>query len=342
MAATDRTPFDTVIDRLFAEPSAFTLIQAARLLERWAGGVAVGYQGPPQDELLRFRAWPSLGFPRAAVMEIERREHTWRPGRQRIQITTNELGLYGADTPLPLFYTERIIQPGDFEEEDDRERLRAFLDIFQHRLLSLLYRSSYKYRYHLNFVPGGTDIFSGFLRCLIGLGTRGTPENQDVPNLLLVRYAGLMTQRRRSADGLRAMVTDFFDGLGTHVTQCIERWFTLDRTNRLGAEMCGLGEDAVIGARVLDRTGKFRLTLGPMGYARFESFLPGAPAMRRLRVLVRVYLLDDLEFDVELWLRGQEVPGAQLGSSDRPARLGWTGWLASRTRHDRRVVFNVP
>ena len=52
-------------------------------------------------------------------------------------------------------------------------------------------------------------------------------------------------------------------------------------------------------------------------------------AIRSLRGLVRFYAGPELDFDVELVLKKDEVPGSTLGGDGGP-RLGWTSWLKTR------------
>ena len=85
-----------------------------------------------------------------------------------------------------------------------------------------------------------------------------------------------------------------------------------------------LGNTALIGPRVRDASGKFRLVLGPLGLQRFRAFLPEGTAAAMLDYLVGLYTTDDLEYDVELLLKTSEVPPVRLGG---PQMLGIDAWL---------------
>ena len=159
-------------------------------------------------------------------------ENPWTSERDRFRITANFLGVYGPASLLPAFYTERIIQSGDLGEPEDRERLRAFLDIFNHRLFSIFYRCLSKYRYHMTFGQGGTDVVSDYMRCLVGRGTRGMPDDRAVSAIKTVRYAGLLTHQPKSADGLGGVLSDFFDGVAVRIGQCVGRWLTVEDRKR--------------------------------------------------------------------------------------------------------------
>lgn len=92
-----------------------------------------------------------------------------------------------------------------------------------------------------------------------------------------------------------------------------------------------LGVDAIAGSRVQDVQAKFRIHLGPMGLEKYESFLPPHLNNRRLRDWVRNYVGIEMDWDVELTLRADEVPRASLGGG---ARL----WLDELDRHPKRAT----
>src|SRR5262245_31144487 len=61
----------SVEHRLFDEPFAFDFFQAVRLLQRLAPTrQPVGREGPPSDEVVRFRALLSLNFPPSSIYDL--------------------------------------------------------------------------------------------------------------------------------------------------------------------------------------------------------------------------------------------------------------------------------
>jgi type VI secretion system protein ImpH len=82
----------------------------------------------------------------------------------------------------------------------------------------------------------------------------------------------------------------------------------------------------VAGSRVWDLQHKFRIRIGPIGYADYQRLLPGGDSLERLVALVRNYVDDGLSWDLQLVLKKEEVPPLQLGES---GQLGWTTWAAS-------------
>jgi type VI secretion system protein ImpH len=125
------------------------------------------------------------------------------------------------------------------------------------------------------------------------------------------------------------------------VRQFQGQWLLLEPSNmtRLGVEGGNnqLGADALAGDRVWDVQSKFRLRVGPLGLAEFNAFLPeasdrpGRDAFFLLTHLARFYAGPELDFDVQLVLRADEVPACRLPEGDAvgPA-LGWNAWLLTQ------------
>jgi len=313
MAGSDRLPENSLNH---PEIASFSFFQLVRLLEGYYRPSArVGEKGPAASELFRFRPDLSLAFPSSDVVSIEKKEGAEIP---RYQITTGFLGLYGATSPLPIFYTEALLH-GDSGED----LIRAFLDMFHHRLLSFFYRAGSKYRYHLQFEKGGVDPFSQRLFSLLGLSNLA--NKMGLPAVRLLRYAGLMVQRPHSASALEGILSDFFDHLPVKVTEAIPKWVPIEPNQRmrLGRSNGTLGTDTSLGDRILSHA--FRVTLGPIPYPLFLRFLPGQEWLKWLKELVAFFTNHQYDFGIELQLSSPPPP-LRLTSSDSE-RLGWTTWL---------------
>ena len=88
-----------------------------------------------------------------------------------------------------------------------------------------------------------------------------------------------------------------------------------------------------------------RVVLSPLSLDDFARFLPEQADHRRLVAATRFYLGAELDFELELGLRADEVPPAALGGQGGPGgvALGRLGWLGKRTRRrDGQVIFRIP
>jgi type VI secretion system protein ImpH len=345
----------SVEERLYEEGFGFRFFQAVRLLERLgAGRRPVGRAGPPDAEAVRFRTWASLAFPASEIYEVV-------PAAAECPVpvmTVTFMGLYGLNGPLPRHYTELLLRLERESKEPEKQALRAWFDLFNHRLISLFYRAWEKYRFHIPYERGehaGAEP-DAFTRCLLSLTGLGVPALRNrlrvtvrdgpveaarprtlaqVEDLAVLYYSGYFAHRPRCAAALQALLGDFFD-VGVAVRQFQGQWLALDSSSQSRLGSAGtLGVDAIAGDRVWDVQGKFRVRLGPLRYPRFHGFLPDrAPVAPRkafflLSHLLRLYVGPELDYDVQLVLKAEDVPACRLVADAGP-RLGWDTWICSR------------
>lgn len=330
---TERHPLVRLIS---AAPYEFDLFQVLHLIERLLpDAAAIGQSGPAPAEPVRLRPALSLAFPAGDLAEARWLEAS--SGRH-LEITLTFLGLYGADSPLPSHVTESLLA----EQEED-ERVRAFIDLFHHRIYSLLYRVWKKYRYYVTFKTSGDDPISQVVRGLLGIGTPKIDERMKVHPMRLFRYVGLLTQRPRSAGGLIGQLADYFQGIDFDIEQCVGRWVWIQPNDRnsLGVEKCVLGSNFLLGERIHDRRGKFRVKVGPVDFDDYVQFLPTGRAAADLSQIVSFYCEDPLEHDISVTLRGDEVPETPLGQPGILGRLSETTWLKSQPCENKTIIFDA-
>jgi type VI secretion system protein ImpH len=323
MAGPDRkSALDLKLD-LLKQGHEFSFFQALRLLRRCGDATEDPSGDSGGAELdLRIRPDLSLGFPASDVARIEETPE----GPAAFRVTVSFLGLYGASSPLPTFYTEDLID----EQLAESTTTRDFLDIFHQQLYLLLFRCWSRYRQFIKVVEEESPEDLEKLFCLMGLGE---PELRIVPAggpYGLLRYIGLFTQHPRSAAGLEGLLRDAIGGPQVELIPCLLRKARIPPDQRavLGESGHRLGEDCFLGNEIDDRMGKFRLRIGPLDADRFDSLLPGKPAHHRVAAMVGLYLTDPLEYDLELVLSGGEAKTACLGGQ-RWSALGLDTWSFS-------------
>jgi len=324
-----------VIKELQNYPQRFTFFQAVSLLENYCGtekSADVGYYGPTNQEVVRFRPYASLAFASADLKNITLLESD---GGMKFRMEVNFIGLYGTVSPLPAFYTESIIQ--NPEVESNR---RDFLDLFHHRAISLHYRILRKYLLFNRIQPGLQDDVSNWLFSLIGL--RGATSLDKPPLKRLHRLLGnlgLLLTRNRSGAVVSRIISHYFGKVPVRVEEFIEQEVKITTRQQvfLGVQQSTLGKDMTIGNRMLDRAGKFRLWIGPLPYKQFSNFLPSASDHYELVTLIRYLLQDPLAFDIGLILKKKAVPEFNL-AKENPCGLGWSTWLGKPPKGDKHII----
>ena len=329
MATPGRRTDPPLEQALFDRGYEFEFFQAVRLLARlFPDRKAVGGTAKPSTEIARFGAHLSMAFPPSAVHDIERDPDSPDP----VRMTVAFLGLTGTRGVLPLHYTERLIA----RQVSKDSSLAAFFDLFNHRFLSLFYRAWQKHHPAILYESGAAqavypDPFTQYLFDLIGMGTDGLRGRMRVKDETPLLYAGLIAQRPHSASALRGILRDYF-AVPVEIDQCLGSWYQLEDADRcyLSAEQerNQLGEGAFIGEEVWDQLARFRIRVGPVGLQRFTELLPGGRAMEELVELTRFIVGLSVAFDVQVFLRADEVPYCRLEDEGADApRLGWMGWL---------------
>jgi type VI secretion system protein ImpH len=275
---------------------------------------------------LEFQANPSLGFPGS---DIDRVQFFEEHGELRARLRINLVSLFGAGSPLPAFYADQAL--GDSAEGNPT---RDFLDLFNNRLQRLLLPIWQKYRYRVRFRSGALDPFSEQLFALIGLGGETIRRAEELNWKRLLPYLGLLSLRAHSAALIESVLRYYFKHAELFIEQCLERQVQIlaEQRNRLGLGNSQLGESLVLGERVRDRGGKFRIHIRQLNWDRFHEFLPIGTGYQPLCALVRFTLRDPLDYDIRLELRQDEIRDLRIGE-ENPCRLGWTSWLG-RERAD--------
>lgn len=313
--------------QLAAAPRGFTFAQVVDLLEHaHAGAAPLGQGSAAAAEALRLCASFTLAFQPGAIDQL-------RAGADgRPELVVNFLGLGNADGPLPEMFVELI----ERQLRAQAGAAAAFLDIFQHRLLSLAYRAENEMRFAAPYCVPARSAFAPALRALIGL-----PPHATRPRLerILLAHAGIVVQQRRSLSGLMALLRAHF-GVAVEGEQFHGRWVDLpdELQTVLGDDGRNdlLGAGAVLGQRAWDQNGAVWIALRQLPLDMYESLLPRRKRYHELSTLCAWFLGAHVECHVQLQLEalppalqdaaaeGEDSPYALGGAK---CRLGETSWL---------------
>jgi type VI secretion system protein ImpH len=270
---------------------------------------------------LEFQANPGLGFP---GHDIDRVEFFVEHGQLRARLRLNVLGLCGAGSPLPAFYGEQA-----FADEASGHATRDFLDLFHHRLQRLMLPIWRKYRYQVSFQAQARDAFSEQMFALIGLKGRQLRTAAQLDCKRLLPYLGLLSLRAHSAAVIETVLRYYFKHDRVFIEQWVERSVVITpaQLNQLGVANSVLGTDQVLGDRVADCSGKFRVHVQGLDWQQFHGFLPTGADYPLLCALVRLTARDPLDYDLRLVLDKESIRPLHVGEYN-VCRLGWTSWLA--------------
>lgn len=316
--------------------------QVARLLfmdvaghaEHSPKGHAFGLDQHLEEESFRFRALPSLSHP-ANEVQIQSSSSGNQDGSDQksiLDVIVTFMGLTGPSGVLPHHYTETLcdrIRNHDFA-------LRDFLDLFNHRLITLFFHAWKKYRLPFSFEFShldkrtGQDSISACIQSLVGMNTGGLRDRQEFSDSAFCYYGGAFSSQHPNGVELESIIKDHF-GVEAQLYQfqpdvlLIEK----DEQTRLGVPSV-LGETTIVGERVTTFESRFRICVGPCNIDEFNSFTPVGSNQRVLGQFIRSYVGVSYDFDLQVVLRKEDVPDVQLGGSgESGSHLGWNTWMNS-------------
>ncbi|MCE9788548.1 type VI secretion system baseplate subunit TssG [Shewanella chilikensis] len=278
---------------------------------------------------LQFSANPSLGFAPADISMLE------SLGDGRLRLETCFLGLNGAQSPLPSYLLDMLL------EDEDGIR-RNFLDFFNNRLISLFYRLWRKYRYYVRFQDDASDSFSAQVYALVGLANEDIRGDTPINWCKMLAYAGMLAGRSRSPQAVAGIVAHCFDLPQVSIRQWQLRQVEIPESQRcrLGVANSRLGEDSMLGERVGDLCGKFVLCMEELSPERFRDFLPSGREFQPLCKVMEVILREQMAYDLELTLREDEAPLLQLGE-EKGGQLGWSSFLGKGDSTRKSVLIQI-
>jgi type VI secretion system protein ImpH len=337
MAGTDGQTTDPLSDALQQNPFAFDFFRAVRLLENRRRDLPrLGCALSPSAEPVRFSQNPSLTFAPSTLEEFRPGEGDSPP-----QLSVRCFGLLGPNAPLPPHLTEYAFER--MHHHGDRT-FAAFLNVFNHRLISFLYRAWAANQKALDLDRPDDPRYAMFVGTTFGLGLESLRNHDSVQDWAKLYFSGRLACQPRNAEGLEAILREYFE-IPTALGTFVGRWLSLPAESqcRMGdsPETGSLGLNTIVGSRFFECQLGFRVRLGPMNLADYERMLPRGAAFERLKFWILNYCGEQYFWDAQLVLKAAEVPATELG---RAGRLGWTTWLKTQpfTRDADDLVLQPP
>lgn len=314
-----------LIEKLVKQPKEFAFFQTLRLLrlalQREDGGKEALFDLFRRH--IRVRPELSLAFPPVDIRGVAQLpgpddaedEPTGDQATQPLwQLTVTFLGLYGASSPLPTYYTEELL----FDRNQGISVNRDLVDVVNQPFYELLWLCWRRYRLPMRIVEENDDLGARRLWALGGRDPELLKKDPDRKHYTLRRLA-LYSQHPRSGHALAALLRDTLkiDKIRVRPFAMRTKKLPPDQRCRMGFANARLGEDCVMGAVIADCKSCFDLDIGPVDMERYRSLLPGGPLHQKLRWLLDDFL--DQPFDCMLNLLLEDDP-------ERSARLHSGHW----------------
>ena len=204
----------------------------------------LGTAARPADEPIRLGQEPTLAFPPAPLASLRAsKAGAGAPPWLRVHF----FGLLGPNGPLPLHLTEYA---ADRARSAGDATMGRFLDMFHHRLLMVFYRIWATAQPTTDSDRPETSRFASYIGSFIGIGMPAMRGRDAFADSAKLYYAGRLAARTRNAEGLGAIIADYF-GMPARIQQFVGGWIDMPREERwiFGIRDRRLGQSTVLGAR---------------------------------------------------------------------------------------------
>jgi type VI secretion system protein ImpH len=352
MTSADYAAKQEFLGQLEVEPWNFDFFQTVRRMNSFTPDMpGVGLSDRVGEDPIRFCQQPMMAFPPNTLSKYDP-PRTVGDAQVPPRLYVCFMGLLGPHGPLPLHLTE-YAHERELHFKD--WTFSRFLDVFNHRMVSLFYRAwavnqmpasfdrsmaaagidanHLKHDQRQDALIEDEDKYASYIGALFGVGMESLRLRDPVPDLSKLYFAGRLASGTPGPEGLRAILSDFFE-VPVEIEEFAGHWMDLptDYFCRLGGSpgidrtsstIGGQNGGAVAGKRVWDCQGKFRMKIGPMDFAKYQKLLPGTQSAKRLESWIRNFVGDEFAWEALLILKKDEVPRTQLGKG---SKLGWTTW----------------
>lgn len=293
----------------------------------------LGKAARPTQENVRFGQTPYLHFPPTEIAEI-------RQGNGNVEalIMTYFFGLLGVNGPMPLEFTDYVFQRSHNYYD---QTWRRFLDIINHRFLTLFYRAWAENEQAVSFDRKNDDKITDIIRNLAGTPSDMFGEDRAFPYLTAnyVNHFGRLVKSRDSLEEILHSVLKTELKIKDFVVSSYD--IPKDVRCRLGnRENSVLGKNVQLGRTYMSATREFEIEVGPLSFAESNKWMPGKKGFDLINRIVTAYLDRPLEYSLTFIVIGKTVPKVVFGGADEGVRLG-QGFLIGRPKDDENIKITI-
>ncbi len=216
--------------------------------------------------------------------------------------------------------------------------LQNFLDIFNNRFYWLYYQSWKKYRFYLFLNNEKNNKIAERINSFTGRGLFARKNENIIHDLALLKFSGVLAQRVRNKSGLKILLSYLFPDYNMKIREYVPRWIELSETPPLGDNENKLGINSYIGEYTIDYMSRICIEIGPVTFEQYLNFLPGTIQSNRLIELLKLYLNDGLEFDLEFKIKSDTI--VLISWDDERLKLGSTLWVGKPDLQEMKVYLH--
>ncbi|OAN11067.1 hypothetical protein A3K86_19025 [Photobacterium jeanii] len=280
----------------------------------------IGTDAFVDDEPVRFVTSQHLGF---AAKEVDVQQSD--QGKTVVEVSS--MGLTGVSGVLPRHYSEMILQRAKKKDY----AFRDFLDLFNHRLISLHYKAWEKYQFPVHYqrhLWGEENTLHTALKALTGAKQIGD-----------IYWGGLLAKTVRSSASLKAILAETLQ-CEVEIEEFVGRWVPLQESEQtmLGTSFdpegqhAQLGNSTVLGTKVWDVNAAIRVVLRVNNPDLAGDLIHKGKRIQQLDHLAKHFVPQSTQVNWQLQTQYRDLPQACLNGKSQlglSAMLGMPASMAS-------------
>jgi type VI secretion system protein ImpH len=200
--------------------------------------------------------------------------------------------------------------------------LSDFIELFEHRLISLFYKAWAKYQLPLSAEHAGlgdTDKITQLIKNFAGT---------SVTDSLPLFYAGHFARANRSQMQLEHMLAEIIQA-DVKIKPLVGQWRGIEQEDRCQIGKYGrnhrLGPGVLLGKRFWDIQSNVDINIGNLSFQAFNSLAEGSEKFAAVEQLIYQYLPSHISVNLKLVVQSGQTQRPKLGRGFQLARNGWLG-----------------
>ncbi len=240
-------------------------------------------------------------------------------------VKTNGYSLAGQQGPLPEVYSDLILR----ERAKGNYGPSRFVDLFNNRLIHLLYDIKKQLDPMLFNQAAGDGILYKFLEAATGLTTTELFQRLPITAEKLMTFAALLIANRQNYSSLKQVLETMFD-CKVEIDSCRGAWQPLPKRfqTQLGSQQASLGSGIGLGSKHWNNQAAIGLTLQLKSIEQCRDLMPKGTHHNVFKSMVAFLTDGKYEIDVQLVLDWETVPKSQVQAKSN-LHLGQSSWLKS-------------
>lgn len=289
------------------------LFESLHLIEQFLlkSNANLGTDHLPSQETIELKVAQQLGYEVGEFTTVESKRN------QSLVVMTNLIGLTGENGVLPKHYSELILQ----RLKDSDPTLQDFLDIFNHRILSLFYRTWQSFQPAVQHRKVSVNEFSSWNQVLESL-TGGLGDRA-------IHWGGLFSQPVKSRGSIQACMESLsgcdviirdFKGKWMHLTECEQTRLCSKRLPE--GQYSELGRGASLGRKAWNVNAGFMVEFVAKGQEQVHGMMPNGERIREIKALCKDLLGNTASVEWSLTAQYKHLPKVQLKKGGGRLALG--------------------